>query len=73
MGEAETGELLPVILGRGPGECSVCRGLVGASVPPSASCRLIGEMQRGIDGNHMETNREYTGDPAQQHSPFPTH
>lgn len=30
--EAESGELLPASLGRGPGECSVCRGLVG---PPS--------------------------------------
>lgn len=31
-GEAETGELQPVSLGRGPGECSMYRGLVG---PPS--------------------------------------
>lgn len=36
--EAETGELLPVSLGRGPGECSMCRGLVGGPLfPPSSS------------------------------------
>ncbi|KAK5865936.1 hypothetical protein PBY51_020166 [Eleginops maclovinus] len=62
--KAETGELLPVSLGRGPGECSMCRGLVGASVPPSAACRLIGGTWGEEEGHHMEDDREYAGHPT---------
>lgn len=60
-GRLKPGELLPVSLGRGPGECSMCRGLVGASFPPSALCWLIGETWREGEGHHMEADREYAG------------
>lgn len=62
-GKLKPGELLPVSLGRGPGECSMCRGLVGASFPPSAPCRLIGEMWIEGEGLHMQADREYAGHP----------
>lgn len=42
--EAETGELEPVSLGRGPGECSVDCDLVGTSFPSYAQCHPIEEM-----------------------------
>lgn len=42
--EAETAELEPVSLGRGPGECSVDCDLVGTSFPSYAPCHLIEEM-----------------------------
>lgn len=62
--EAETGELLPVSVGRGPGECSMCRGFVGASFPPSAPCQLIGETWKEGEGHHMEADREFAGRPT---------
>lgn len=58
-GEAEASELLPVSVGSGPGECSVCWGLMGASFPASAPCRLIGETWRksGITWTLSEADR----------------
>lgn len=53
-GVAESGELLPVSLGRGPGECSMCRALVGASFPPPL-CSMTAnwkDVERGREASH---------------------